>query len=286
MIRTAAALFALTAAANAQESFDIDRIEIEDFIGTVLITIDGGGPATLTITQGDDVHEVEARASGGALKIDGDQNRRDWRRRGDFEEFLQEYPTLTIRAPEGVDLYLDDVVASLSAGDLGDFVVKSSELIGAVGDVETARVGLAGSGDFTIGDVEGDARVSVAGSGDIEIGAVGGEARLSIAGSGEIDAGDVGQGVDISISGSGSVHAESINGEADASISGSGDVEIEDGRASSLKVSIAGSGDFSFGGVAVDPKISVAGSGDVVLGGYEGSLRSSGNAKIRVKNKR
>ena len=120
---------------------------------------------------------------------------------------------------------------------------------------------VAGSGDMTVDQAQGDFDGSIAGSGNLTVAQFrGGKADLSIAGSGdlriaageasEIDASIAGSGDidaptlkaargDISIAGSGSIRAQ-ITGEADISIVGSGDVELTGGAKCS--VSKMGSG--------------------------------------------
>jgi hypothetical protein len=59
-------------------------------------------------------------------------------------------------------------------------------------------------------------------------------------------------------------------------------VHIANGKADPLKVSMVGGGDFSFGGMAVNPTISAMGSGDVWMRGYTGHLSTSGMADVHV----
>lgn len=273
------------AAGFAQEAFRAERVEIEDFIGTVLVTVSEGG-GSIAIAQGDEEHEVEYRLDGDILRIEGETSRRDRNWRRSFEDMLEDYPTITLVVAPGTDLELDDVAVKLKGGDLGGAFKARGQLFGSLGDVETARVGVSGSGDFKLGDVSGDLIGAISGSGNLKTGAVGGDADLSVSGSGSVAVGAISGGFEGSISGSGRIQADAVNGPTKASIAGSGDVVIKDGRAEDLRVSISGSGDFRFGGVAVNPHISVAGSGDISLGSYEGSLRTSGNADIRIGKKR
>jgi hypothetical protein len=45
-----------------------------------------------------------------------------------------------------------------------------------------------------------------------------------------------------------------------------------------------GSGDVTFGGVAVDPHIESMGSGNVRLKAYRGNLSNEGNANLKIGN--
>ncbi len=279
------ALVLAPAAALSQETFRAERVEIEDFTGTVLITVREGA-GSIAIAQGNEEHEVEYRIDDGALRIEGETRSRDRKWWRSFESMLDEFPTITLVVAPGTDIELDDVAVKLEGGDLGGDFKARGQIFGSIGDVESAYVGVSGSGDFDLGDIAGDFDGSVSGSGDLDAGAVGGDADLSVSGSGAVKTGAITGGFKGSISGSGRIEAKEVNGPTKASIAGSGDVIIKDGRAEDLKVSISGSGDFRFGGVAVNPHISVAGSGDISIGSYEGSLRTSGNADIRIGKKR
>jgi hypothetical protein len=59
-------------------------------------------------------------------------------------------------------------------------------------------------------------------------------------------------------------------------------VNIADGLANPLKVDIMGSGNFTFGGTAVDPHVSSFGSGTVKIKAYKGHMSSSGMADVDV----
>jgi hypothetical protein len=49
-----------------------------------------------------------------------------------------------------------------------------------------------------------------------------------------------------------------------------------------LHVEIMGSGNFAFGGVAVDPHIEAFGSGNVRLHSYRGKLDTEGMADVKI----
>ncbi len=106
-----------------------------------------------------------------------------------------------------------------------------------------ASASVAGSGDMTIDQAQGDFNGSIAGSGDMTIAALkGGKASLSIAGSGDINVtGGQASVIDASIAGSGDIDAAGLKAErGDISIAGSGGIRAQvTGTAS---VSIVGSG--------------------------------------------
>ncbi len=84
------------------------------------------------------------------------------------------------------------------------------------------------------------------------------------------------------VRGSGSIAVENMTGAFEANVSGSGRIDVSDGRAASFQAAIAGSGDISFGGIAVDPIATISGSGNVFIGTVEGDIRSSTSGSGRV----
>ncbi len=141
----------------------------------------------------------------------------------------------------------------------------------------------AGSGDTRV-DGAGEAHGRLAGSGDLAVGPVAGSADLSLAGSGDVSAGAVGGPVRLSLSGSGDVSLAQVNASVTANMASSGDVRIHGGRTRDLRVSIAGSGDFSFGGAASRLSASVVGSGDIHVAHVDGPVSKSviGSGEVDV----
>lgn len=249
-------------------------------------------------------------------------DRLNWRGNHDdaFREFLEDYPTLTLTIPAGTALEFESAVIMLDADNtMGALKISGGHVDGYLGDLASADIGIHGSGDLKIGDVAGPLAISIHGSGDfigggaaslaakihgsgditvknigaassadihgsgdIEIGNINGPFSASIHGSGDIDAGDVRGGADVKIQGSGDITLASVAGGSRAAIHGSGDIDIAGGRADRLLVDLHGSGEFDFGGVAVNPDIRANNSASVFIRSHEGTVTARGRGDIRV----
>lgn len=126
--------------------------------------------------------------------------------------------------------------------------------------------------------------LSLAGSGQARVdGLKSPSLVLSVAGSADarLDKLDVDR-LEVGIAGSGRVHATGKAGQLKLSISGSGDADLKELVADEVRVSVAGSGDAEVT-AQQSLSISVAGSGDVTYGGAVGSIRQSvaGSGKVR-----
>ncbi len=153
-----------------------------------------------------------------------------------------------------------------------DAHVSAGEAVwGSVGRTSSLDFRDAGCGDWTLAPVSGPLNIGVAGSGDVKASGAG-WAEVHVSGSGDVALGEVRGALTTAISGSGDVTAASINGPLDARISGSGDVKIHGGRATTMRVHIAGSGDVTLKGPADSLEASIAGSGDVNVGPVSGSV--------------
>ncbi len=277
-------------------TYDVEKLAIEDFIGTIEIDVTSGGSTTLTMSgEAEELDKLEVEERGDRLVIKGEKGKIDWNDWSGWFSWssdgrkLEDYPRLVISMPEGTDLHVEDSAGKLTVGDLGGAVrLKSVSLEAQIGDVTAAEIGVSGSGEIDLGEVEGDLKIAISGSGDVSVESAGGAASVAISGNGDVSAGTIGAGLQIAVSGSGDAAFESANGPVSIVINGSGDIDVGAGRADPLAISISGSGDVTFGGVAVDPTISISGSGDVVLQSYEGSLRStgsgSGDVTVRSSN--
>jgi len=204
-----------------------------------------------------------------------------WWHSNNFE--LEDYPVVTVRLPAGMPVDVDGMTGSFTAGDLDSDLDFSGA--GAVevhiGRLHSADFSVAGAADVTLGDVSGFADVSISGAGDFDVASAEG-ASVSLHGAGHVRFGEIRGGLDISVAGMGEVQAASVDGPVDINLAGTGQVDIDDGRASSFDVSIAGAGDVNFGGTAVDPDISIAGAGDVYIERYEGRLSQSGMGDVTI----
>lgn len=162
-------------------------------------------------------------------------------------------------------------IGNISYDDMPQIVVRTplqarvgagNAVYGAVGPGAGLDLANSGCGDWTVANQNGPFQVRVSGSGDIRTGTVG-SADVRVAGSSDVHMGAVRNGLMASITGSGDVTAARVDGPLHARIGGSGDVRIRGGAVSDMNVSVAGSGDVKFGGVAQSLVANVAGSGDV-----------------------
>lgn len=183
-------------------------------------------------------------------------------------------------------------VGDVGYGDMPQLVIHtpmdvragaSGAVFGVVGRAASVDLGNAGCGDWTVADVTGPLRVRISGSGDTRAGAAGsGDLRLS--GSGEISARGFANGLSTGTSGSGDIQAGQVNGSLRIRVAGSGNVRARGGQVTDMDVSVAGSGDVSFGGVAQSLSASIAGSGDVTVARVTGPVvkHVAGSGDVRV----
>ncbi|MEM8770067.1 MAG: DUF2807 domain-containing protein [Pseudomonadota bacterium] len=320
------------ASAQDQSFQNIETVKVEDFIGTVSIKVSKNRNAVSSSAQSgaDASYPYYIEQDNGVLTIRSDADPDDtrwwkevnWRRDKDraFAVFLEDYPSVELTVPAGVDLEFDSAVMLLEAGDTNGAVeMRDGHVDGVIGDIRFGEIKIDGSGDLTVGDVSealaisihgsgdflagnaslldadihgsgdikvsnirGDASVRVHGSGDVKMDNVDGDVDVSVHGSGDISAGRVSGGAALSTHGSGDIRLASVSGATNVSINGSGDTSILDGRAEDLRVRVSGSGDFEMDGVATNPNVSANGSGDIRIRRHEGSVRSSGRGDIII----
>jgi len=327
-LATMTAISCLTLFAISANAKDTPTLTIKNFIGT--IDVRTGDYDKITITDADG---ASVDRSHGDITIDDDQTINNincrksnlsanisigkwtWKKRKGGYKDLEEFPRVIITAPENTHLAIDEAIIFGDVDNIGsaDIHVRSC------GDLEFANIdghldlGIAGSGDFTVGNIgtgdiniagSGDftargiqsVEVALAGSGDVQIGDIDGPATIRSAGSGDNEIGNVGGDFSFSGAGSGDLNVENIVGDASISIAGSGDIEINRIEGS-LTYSGGGSGDFDAdyvggekfssksggsgtvdinGGNVTELYIKVGGSGNVY---YDGQ---STNAKLYV----
>ena len=251
-------------------------VEVKDAVARITVIAENRTDIKVDIVQANSRLPLEVREFGGRTIIDGNLRRRirDCRGAGEHVSVLvrdvgdiayRDMPQIVIHTPRDVDL------------DAGGAVW------GTVGRAASVRLGNAGCGDWTVGNVEGALRVSQAGSGDTRTGSAA-SAKIRVAGSGDTSVGDIKGPLEVDIAGSGDVTAISVSGALDVHVAGSGDVKVASGHVSSMEVTVAGSGDVTFGGVADTLKARIAGSGDVrarqVTGSVSKTVMGSGGVTI------
>ncbi|MFV3127961.1 GIN domain-containing protein [Niveispirillum sp. KHB5.9] len=247
LLATALTLTSLPALAFGPQDFSAKEVTIQGVVGRLEVKVDDGASKVTASVTGPArwVDLVEVRQEGGDLVIRQKESPRErrWREQEDWV-------TVQVTVPAGTKLEIDDFAGEGTVGDLrGAFSIdgmNSGKL--AVGRVTTASVGIDGSGDVKLGDVDRDVSLEINGSGSVITGRTAGKAELEINGSGEITL----------------AHA---NGPISAEINGSGDIRIQSGLADPLAVEINGSGSLLLDGVARNQSIEQSGSGNVKVTG-------------------
>ncbi|MDQ2860943.1 MAG: DUF2807 domain-containing protein [Pseudomonadota bacterium] len=183
-------------------------------------------------------------------------------------------------------------IGAVGFGDMPQIIVHtpadvhvsaSGAVFGSVGRAASVELNNSGCGDWTVADVAQALRVGVSGSGDIRTGAAG-TADLRVSGSGDIFVRRVESGLNAATSGSGDIQTGLVNGPLRVRVAGSGNVRARGGQVTDMNVSVAGSGDVTFNGVARTLSASVAGSGDVTVSRVTGAVSKqvAGSGDIRV----
>ncbi len=265
-----------TLAAVAANTASAASVEVKDAVARVTVIPENRTDIKVEIISANPRLPLEVREFAGRTIVDGRLGRRIRDCRGSKENIRvmvrdvgdvswKDMPQIVIRTPRDVDI------------DAGGAVW------GSVGRSASLKLGNAGCGDWTVANVEGAMRISQAGSGDTRTGSAG-ETKLRVAGSGDTVVGEIHGGVDIDIAGSGDVAVASVAGPLGVHIAGSGDVKIAGGRATTMSVMVAGSGNVDFRGTAETLKARVAGSGDIrakqVTGAISKTIMGSGGVTI------
>lgn len=272
----AASLAATLAATLAAGAASAASVEVKYAVARVTVVPENRPDIKVEVIQANPRLPIEVRTFAGRTIVDGGLGHRIRNCRGHGDNVSvtvrglgdfgwREMPEVVIHTPRDVDV------------DVGDAVW------GMVGRSASLKLGNAGCGDWTVGNVEGAMRISQAGSGDTRTGSAG-TANIRVAGSGDAAVGDVHGGLDVDIAGSGDVTAASVNGALVVHIAGSGDVKVAAGHATTMNVGVAGSGNVNFGGVADTLRARIAGSGDVrarqVTGPVSKTIMGSGGVTI------
>lgn len=290
----AAASAAVLAALAAAQPAAAQDAEIRNAVARVIVIPEDRADIAVEITPGAaDLPQLAVERRGDKVRIDGGLGRRrsllqfsndsvrecnsgraDARQPGEGATVvvagkgrirMEDAPLVVLRTPRNVD------------------VSSESGVYGAVGrGARSVELGAGGCGGWTVANVDGRLDIGLGGSGTVRAG-TSQSLEASVGGSGSIIAGATG-GLEANVGGSGNIVVTSINGPADVSIGGSGDVTIRGGRASTMDVAVAGSGNVRFDGTAVSLDASIAGSGDVRVAEVTGPVSRSivGSGEVRV----
>ncbi len=307
-------------AAPSASAAEFSALEITNFIGR--IEVQTGPNFALEITQEARTKNISYEDTGRSLSIDGNVRRpsskgckgyygnlswstdtSETRKQFGGYKNLEDYPQLTITAPESLVLNISNSIIFGSAGNVAAVNLSDSHCsrfdIGNVTDFLVMDIG--GSGAFDIGDagradinVSGAAQAGVkssgatalytSGSSDAEIGQINGNVTLGASGSSDIEIGNVAGTVDVNTSGSSDVRIDSVSGPLKVGSSGSSSVQIEDGRALTAVMRASGSADIAFDGTAQSADLSAGGASSISIDRVTGDVqtRTSGSADIDV----
>lgn len=272
-------------------NYEARSLKLDDIVGTLIINVRDSGPMTVEAWgERERLNGLHASTHDGRLEIDASEwndNEAvwDWHRWFDFSH-LTEHTTrnLTVRVtvPRGADIDIESLVGDVTIGDTqGALRLEAAATKAQIGRVASANIEIGGSGRVDIASVSGPLKLDVGGSGKIATGPIG-SLRADLAGSGDAQFGPVNGGLDLDIAGAADVTAARVNGPTKVDIAGSGSVKIAEGTADPLHVEIMGSGNFYFGGVAVNPHVEAFGSGNVRIRSYRGKLDTEGMADVKI----
>lgn len=146
------------------------------------------------------------------------------------------------------------------------------------------RLTSSGSGDVTIGDLQGPIDATVQSSGDLKLGRVR-ILQLRLRGSADVTGEAIGGAADIETEGSGTIKFGRVEGALRVSLRGSGDLSIGTAQIPALDVQSQGSGDLLVSNGSVGAlRVRLAGSGDVTINGSASAadLQAEGGGDIHV----
>lgn len=275
------------------QSYTVRRVRLDDLVAQVeLVTVPQPGPVRVQASGvPDTMKEFHVRTVGDQLllRLDSDEEEA-WFPWNLFNMWSRDRKAQDLRiritAPVGTPYDIDGMVGMINGGDLDAPLRLDGHAVQArFGRVQSANIGIAGSGRVDLGAVKEALRLEVAGSGNFSA-ASAQSAEIEIAGGGNVALGPLAGGFNAEVAGSGDIRVAQVNGPVDVEIMGSGGVLIESGNAPSFSVEIAGSGDVVFKGHAVNPNVEIAGSGNVTVGSYSGSLNQeiAGAGEFKVLN--
>lgn len=178
---------------------------------------------------------------------------------------------LQIEADDNLLPLIESVVETTAQGRTlvlrfkrGENVSHRKPVRAVIDVVKLTSISTSGSGDIAIETLKTPSlRLSIAGSSDTRIAGLATDSfELRISGSGDVVAAGSAKQVKVGIAGSGDADlAGLIADDVHVRIAGSGDAKVTANK--SLDVSVAGSGDVTYGGNATAVKLSAAGSGTI-----------------------
>lgn len=301
MLLGGAAVLLIAGNASAEE-FNASAFEAQDFVGTVEIIVENRSGIDITTTGSSEFSDqIVLNTNGTRVELTYDDPRavrRAWNNysnrgwgfwRNETEDRLAEFPHVVVRVPAGTPVDMDGMAGRIDADDLdSDFVLGTNGSMKAtIGNVMSATVNTAGSGEIQFGNVAHSLTVRIAGSADVAAEDVQTLAVRS-QGSGDVRVDRVAQDLDFQSQGSGDLQARAANGVIALHMQGSGDARIDEGTAELFVAELRGSGDARFDGLAQEARIEVGGSGGVRLHELQGpaDLETHGSGDITIEEGR
>lgn len=292
----AGAVSAVAMAAVAGPAFAADpSVEIRYAVARVAVVVEDRADVAVEVEQGSSrLPRIEVTRSGDEIRVNGGLRRRGGLFRGGSDGIRDCHTGPDGgRAGEGAWVEVRDI-GRVNLADAPLIVIRTPRnvevkaggaVFGSVGRGATSlELGHAGCGRWDVANVGGPMSLNIAGSGDIRAG-TSSSLEINIGGSGSVTAGAT-RGLEVNIGGSGDVMVARLDGRMEVAIGGSGDVDVRTGTSPNVDISIAGSGDINFGGVAGDVDVSIMGGGDVTIARATGSVSRSimGGGDVRIGN--
>ena len=268
---TAAAMIAATSASAAS-------VEIRDAVVRVTVVSEPRNDVVVQVVKTNAKLPLRInRQDDGRVVVDGSPDESNWLtgllgRRAASCNFSGSHPSVTVWGIGSIDV--DDMPQIIVHAPMDAEVSTSGATIGSINRTDSLILSIAGCDDWTVANVRGRLKIHDAGSGRIRAGTAG-ELAINIAGSGSLRTHAIGNGVSAHIAGSGEVDIEEASGPIQVEIAGHGDVRIGGGHATDMRVSIVGSGDVAYKGVADNLRAAIAGSGEIVVAKVTGTVRKS-----------
>ena len=317
-IATLCSASTLAAAYGETTTGTASKIILKDFIAAVKIEHSDVSDISITINKSELAETpISTENRDNVFEISGEeepnqkafwQAYKKYRGEKRLEQYLENRPSILIKAPCGTDIEMEGLIGKLDAdnasGDLtvvntlyveADFDTVNNADVHLTGSSEieidtiaqNANLRLSGSGDLGVDKIKGSSLINLSGSGDILIDEVIGSLVTSLKGSGDVLIGSAASEAELSIKGSGDIQLEQATGALTLSIVGSGDIQIDEAQKVPLTASITGSGEIDFDGIAIDPSLKIVGSGEIEIEDYQGNLSYKGKQEnLTIKNRR
>lgn len=184
---------------------------------------------------------------------------------------------VTIKVPLGIAMDVEDGSGDTHISNIGALEIDDGSGALHIEDVNGSIELTDGSEDVTIARVRGSVRLKD-GSGDVEIKQITGDVEIGIDGTGNLTIVDVQGGVTIDKDGSDDIRIERVSGNVEIGTDGSGDIHIAHVKRN-VTVGRDGSGDIVVEDVDGNLSIGKDGSGDIRHARIGGSIKLPGKSE-------